>query len=85
MTTQAHESALGDTEQPLESYGKPGEQMEPIDKGFEKLGWKGDQQMANLVFRMSNGLWYYEFCCTIIDGDVGHVSGIIKVSGKVKA
>ena len=83
MTTQAYESALGDTERPLEQYGEPGEQMEVVDEGVEKLGWKGDRQMANLVLRMRDGLWYYEFCHAIIDGDVGRVSEIIKVRSQV--
>jgi hypothetical protein len=83
MTTQAYESALGDTERSPERYGVPGEEWEAIDIGAEKLGWKGDRQMANLVLRMRDGLWYHEFCHGIIDGDIGRVSEIIKVSVKV--
>lgn len=81
MTTQAYEGALGDTERSPECYGMAGEQMEVMDKGVEKLGWKGDRQMANLVLRMRDGLWYHELCHAIIDGDIGRVSEIIKVSG----
>ena len=84
MTSQAYESALGDTERLPERYGEPGEEVEVMDKGTEKLGWKGDRQMANLVLRMRDGLWYYEFCHAITDGDIGRVSEIIKVSTKVQ-
>lgn len=84
MTTQAHESALGDVVRPPEHYGEPGEQMEARDKGVEKLGWKGDRQMANLVLRMRDGLWYHEFCHAITDGDIGRVSEIIKVGPMVQ-
>lgn len=80
MTSRAYESALGDTERPLEDYGEAGEQMDGADKEVEKPGWKGDHQMANLVLRMRDGLWYYELCHAIIDGDTGRVSEIIKVS-----
>ena len=55
--------------------------MEVTDKGVEKLGWKGDCQMANLVLRMRDGFWYLELCHAIVDGDIGRVSEIIKVSG----
>ena len=30
---------------------------------------------------MRDGLWYHELCHAIIDGDIGCVSEIIKVSG----
>lgn len=83
MTSQAYESTLGDTERPLGLYGEGGEQMEATDEGVEKLGWKGDRQMANLVLRMRDGLWYYEFCHAIVDGDIGRVSEIIKVSDQI--
>ena len=83
MTSQAHESALGDTERLPEHYGELGEQMEAMDGGVEKLGWKGDQKMANLVLRMRDGLWYYKFCHAITDGDIGRVFEIIKVSAQV--
>jgi hypothetical protein len=79
MTTQAHESALGDTERSPECYGEAGEQMEATDEGVEKPGWKGDRQMANLVLRMRDGFWYHELCHAIIEGDIGRVSEIIKV------
>jgi hypothetical protein len=54
--------------------------MEGADEGIEKLSWKGDWQHANLVLRMRDGLWYYELCHAIIDGDIGHVLEILKVS-----
>lgn len=79
MTTKAYESALGDTERPPEYFGKAGAPMEATDKNVEKLGWKGDRQMANLVLRMRDGLWYHELCHAIVDGDIGRVSEIIKV------
>ena len=53
--------------------------MEPMDQGAEKSGWQGDRQMANLVLCMRDGFWYHEFCYAICDGDIGHVSEIIKV------
>ena len=84
MTTQAYEDALGDTERPEERYGKPGEPMEQMDKGVEKASWKGDRQMANLVLRMRDSLWYYEFCHAVTDGDIGRVYEIIKVSNTLK-
>ena len=83
MTTQAHESALGDTERPPEQYGEPGGKVGALDEGLEKPGWKGDRQVANLVLRMRDSLWYYEFCHAITDGDIGHVSEIIKVGAKI--
>ena len=80
MTTQAYESALGDTERPVQLYGKPGKTVEVTDEGVEKLSWEGDRQHANLVLRMRDGLWYYELCHAIIDGDIGRVLEILKVS-----
>lgn len=79
MTTKAHESALGDTERLPGDYGKAGAPVEAMDEGVEKPGWKGDRQMANLVLRMRDGLWYHELCHAIVDGDIGRVSEIIKV------
>ena len=83
MTTKAHESALGDTERLPEVYGEAGGPVQPADKEAEKLGWKGDRQMANLVLRMRDGFWYYELCHAITDGDIGRVSEIIKVNDQV--
>lgn len=83
MTTKAHEDALGDTKRPEECYGKPGQQMAPMDE-IEKKSWKGDRQMANLALRMRDGLWYYEFCHAVTDGDIGRVSEIIKVSSNLE-
>ena len=80
MTSKAYESTLGDTNRPPEHYGEPGEAMEATDEGVEKLGWKGDHQMANLVLRMRDGFWYHELFHAITDGDIGRVSEIIKVS-----
>ena len=80
MTTQAYESALGDTPRLPEIYGKPGKEIEMMDEGVEKLSWKGDRQLANIVLRMRDGAWYFEFCHAITDGDIGRVYEIIKVT-----
>jgi len=83
MTSKAYESTLGDTERSPECYGEAGESMKAADEGVEKPNWKGDRQMANLVLRMRDGFWYYELCHAIVDGDIGRVSEIIKVSDQV--
>jgi len=80
MTSQAYESTLGDTERLPGRYGVAGKEAEVIDEKAEKLGWKGDRQVANLVLRMRDGLWYHELCHAVVDGDIGRVSEIIKVS-----
>jgi len=80
MTTKAHQYALGDIPRPADIYGEDGTPWPPQGDGGEKLGWNGDRQMANLTLRMRDCLWYYELCHAIVDGDIGRVMEIIKVT-----
>lgn len=82
MVTGAHNDALGDVDRRVEIYGQPGSQMESQHDGVEKCGWSGDRQMANLTLRMRDSLWYYELCHAVIDGDIGRVLEIIKVTAR---
>lgn len=83
MTTKAHQYALGDILRPVAIYGEDGAAMVPEADDGEKLGWNGDRQMANLILRMRDCLWYYELCHAIVDGDIGQVMDVIKVMAGV--
>ena len=80
MSLRAHQDALGNVPRCTDIYGKDGDPWTPQDDGGEAFGWNGDRQMANLTLQMRDCLWYYEFCHAVVDGDIGRVMEIIKVT-----
>jgi hypothetical protein len=83
MTSKAHYYALGNISRPADICGVPGSPVKPEADSGEAGGWNGDRQMANLTLRMRDCLWYYELCHAVVDGDIGRVMEVLKVTAVV--
>lgn len=80
MCSAAYTAALGKVTRSADIYGESGVPVTGNQAGEENEGWSGDRQLANLILRMRDTFWYYEYCHAIVDGDVGRVVEVIKVS-----
>ncbi|TFK45359.1 hypothetical protein OE88DRAFT_1649347, partial [Heliocybe sulcata] len=79
MTQEAYDHALGETKRDPARWGKDGALVTEAQAGSEADNWRGDRQLANLILRLRDFLWYYELCCSISGGDSGRVMEVLKI------
>lgn len=77
MSAEAHEIALKGGQQAKEFFTAG-----PRESGSTKTKkefW-GDEILANVILRMRDSMFHYEFQCAIAEGDIGRAMNVMAVS-----
>lgn len=74
---KAHEIALREGQQAKEFFAAG-----PHESGSTKTkkDFYGDEILANVILRMRDSMFHYEFQCAIAEGDIGRAINVMAVS-----